>query len=176
MAFPNVLEIGLIMSIAAIMAVGLFTLYLLDRVQTRVESVEVLLNETRVTEDRMASSWQKRPSEFTSQGETSQDGTTALLSAEMQSIFSSLERNLLASDQRLKVLIGEIETSNVRANTLSNDLQAANRVLESLAKRVSETNDRLDALQGDVSKLARRLEEIEETITTIVRRSLQLKP
>ncbi|MDG6994328.1 MAG: hypothetical protein JRN52_00275 [Nitrososphaerota archaeon] len=178
MAFSTVLGISLVISIAGLIGLSLYTLYMVDKLMTRIESVEARLTEKSPTEEKSSKLLEgKQEQGVEAVGQTGPKVEMAVSPAgegKEASKLESLETTMGAISQRLQVLADEIEANSARTNVLSNDLQATNRALDNLARGVSETNERLDILQRDISKLVLQLEEIEDTITALVKRSLQL--
>ena len=109
MAFPTGLEVALVTSIAGIIALSLFTLYLLDKLQTRIESLEGVVKEIRVTEEKLSGLFEERTLS-SGQGETGLGGGTTISPGGEEkgaSMIENLESKLLTSNQRLEVLTDE---------------------------------------------------------------------
>lgn len=179
MALPIILEVALIVSIAGLIALSLFILYLLDKLQTRVNSLEHISNEMKVLKDEVsalaAEKSQAKTSGMTSGANESIMGIPNGHGSE-KSMIERLGANIQTANQRIEELAEKIRTNNSKTDELNHLILETRNALDDLSKRVSGTRERFDILQADISKLATKLEQIEDAMTAIVRKSLQSKP
>ena len=180
MAFPLILEIGIVVSIAGIIALSLYILYSLDRLQTRVDSLEGILADMKGMKKEMSALLAQKDQSKASDHEPPglDDGVLRIPNRNEKEIsrIEKIETDLQTSNRKLEALADEKQSSSFRTNDRSNDMAETNRAMNNLAKKVSETNDRVDILQNDISKLEKKIQEIEEMITSMVRRAIQSKP
>ncbi len=180
MAFSILLEIGLIVSIAGIIALSLFILYLVDKLQTKVNSLERISKEMSNLKDEVSTLLaEKSKSESLGQASSSLHGEiTGIPNGRGKEIpaIQKLVADIQTLDQKIETLTNQIQSNSYKTNDLRSDIQETRKAIENLTKTVADSSQKLNVHQTDLSKLDRKLKELEETITTIIRNSLQAKP
>ncbi|MGH2638411.1 MAG: hypothetical protein ACRDF4_03915 [Rhabdochlamydiaceae bacterium] len=195
MVLPASLEIGLVVSITAIIVVSLLTLYLHDRLMNRVEYLErtassnvpaITASPTTATE--IVPQRNALPEFRAEESENSPGGVSGIYGERGEKEILRADPNsrdrdegeqhggetlekILDHSPKFQVLIDEVSANNARINALSNDLVSTNTMLDQLGNSVSERNRNLENLERDLSKVTKKLELTEDTITTIIRKT-----
>lgn len=141
------LQVGLIISIAGITAIILFSLYLLDQLTSKVKSVEASLKENEAREKFPQSAIEAR------------DHALVELEARIQDSYKSMKEL--------------VENNSMKTNDLRDSVNASSQSIEKVSNSILDSKQNAEVLKGEVSKLARKYDEVEQMLTDIVKRSLQ---
>jgi archaellum component FlaC len=201
LTFTFTLEIVLVASITGLTVLLLFTLYLQDKLTSKVDYLEknssMQYNDNRLA----AGTWTMRESSpevalpsgnnpstvqaasgIVSESET-QTNVAAAVEVAASNVAAaetedkakeSFEKKRDQEDEaRVQLLISELSASKARIDEMSNDLEQAKQKLENLRENVSESNQKFELVEKQLGRLPRRLDDLEDTLTTIVKESLK---
>ena len=134
MAFSILLENGLIVSIAGIIALSLFILYLVDKLQTKVNSLERISKEMGVLKDEVSALLaDKSKSNSLGQASSILDGeSTEIPNGKVREIptIQTLETGIQTIRDKIEALTNQIQSNSYKTNELNIDLQETNKVME----------------------------------------------
>ena len=143
------LQIGLVVSISGIIAISLFTLYLLDQLGVKVKSIETILKEMKQAETQRL-----LPSE----------------PAVTQQSLQDLENKLEQSNQSLKE---QVEGIAGKTSSLGEELAGLNENNRAMTDSIAENKGADESLRTEVSAIMKKYDELEKLLTEMVRRSLR---
>ncbi len=144
----EVLQIGLIVSISGIVAISLFTLYLLDKLEGRVRFIET--------------AWKEYGSRETH--------TTTMESKITYQTLEDIQRKIEQTHQSLK---DQVEAVAVKTDSLREELAGLNQNIVALSDSTSDDKVTAESLREEISSIERKYDEMEKLLTEIVRKLLQ---
>lgn len=144
------LQVGLVVSISGIVAISLFTLYLLDQLGVKVRSFETRLKEWKSTE--------VQPKGQPSEPEVSLE------------VLGDIQRKVEQSQQSLGEQIEEIAA---KTNSLGEELAGLVQTIRVLTDSLSENKGTTQSLRTEISSVRKKYDEIENMLTEMVRKSLR---
>ena len=144
----EVLQIGLIVSISGIVAISLFTLYLLDKLEGRVRFIET--------------AWKEYGSRETH--------TTTMESKITYQTLEDIQRKIEQTHQSLK---DQVEAVAVKTDSLREELAGLNKNIVALSDSTSDDKVTAESLREEISSIERKYDEMEKLLTEIVRKLLQ---
>jgi hypothetical protein len=145
---PTTILILVILSIVGIIAVGVYSLYLEDKLLTRVESLELNLN--KVIQSRR----NEETGSGIGNGVGSVQGDPRFLGVTVQTLTDSLAANQL----RVETIEKELAASNARIGILANLRSVSNQ--QTTVRDASESNE-IELLRREISELKKQLNLIE---------------
>lgn len=145
----EVLQIGLIVSISGIVAISLFTLYLVDKLDSKVRFIET--------------AWKEYGSRET------QDRTTS----ESKITYQALEDLQRKIAEGLQSLTNQVEDVAAKTESLHEELAGLNKNVVALTNSTSDGKSTAQSLRTEISSIERKYDEVEKLLTEIVRKLLQ---
>jgi chromosome segregation ATPase len=136
-------------SISGMIAISLFTLYLLDELGGKVKSLET--------------TWKEWTSLKTQSGPPTESKIT-------DQALANLERKMEQSHQSLKERVEDVAA---KTNSLREEMAGLNQNIRSLTDSISENKGMAESLRAEISSVKKKYDEIEKMLTEIVRKLLQ---
>ena len=145
MVIPVNVELILIVSISGIIAICIYILYLMDKLLSRIETLEESVNDSLAT---------RKPEDLT----------------ELKKTLSSVVEQIGAINEVLESTGKDIDSINEKLSSSVSGLTMTNGKIDSLEERVFENRNEMLKIHREFLVITRKLEQIEKETEVIAAR------
>ena len=147
MAIPITVELILIVVITGMIAICVYILYLVDRLISRIESLEQSVNTSLAS--RVA-----KPEDF----------------AALKKTLASVVEQINAINEVLESTGKDIDSANVKISTSIGGLATTSEKIDSIEEKVFENKNEMLTIYREFSQLSRKIEQLEKDTELIAAR------
>jgi len=141
MAFTAEIQLILIIAISGLIAIGIYTLYLVDKLHSRIVRLEEALQEEKSENLKFGADPEK---------------------------VKVLSERLAATEEILHSTGKDIDSINSKMESLNFGLSDITRRIGVVGHDSSESRDKIISIQSDISNLSKRLEQIEREASKLI--------
>jgi len=134
LAFPTDVDLILIASILGIIAITIYTLYLEDKLLSRIEALERSLHNLQAGDKKL----------------------------EKNAELATLSEQMAVTNEILESTGKDIDSINSKMASFTEDLVAATQKIEAVGQDTSENKDTISSIWSDISALTKKLEQLEK--------------
>jgi len=134
LAFPTGVDLILIVSLLGIIAISIYTLYLEDKLLSRIETLELSLRNSHTGDKKL----ERNPELVT------------------------LSEQIAVTNEILESTGKDIDSINSKMASFTDDLVLATQKIEAVGEGTSENRNTISSIWSDISDLTKKLEQLEK--------------